>query len=167
MGRLTRDPELRQTGNGSSYCRIGIANNRNYTVNGERKEEVSFFNCVAWGKQAEIINQYARKGKQVAIDGRLQQRSWQDQDGKSQSSVDIVIERLQLLGSAGEGGGGASGGGSYGRGGSSSYGDSTPTQGGYGGPSGSSGSSGYGGSRGAPAPEPDFPDIVDDDDIPF
>ena len=89
VGRLTRDPELRQTGAGTSMCRFGIANNRNYTTGGERREEVSFFNCVAWARTAEIINQYCRKGKQVAIDGRLQQRSWENQEGKKQSSVEI------------------------------------------------------------------------------
>ncbi len=110
IGRLTRDPELRQVGSGGNFmCRLSIANNRNYTTNGERREEVSFFNCVAWGRQAEIINQYCRKGKQVAIDGRLQHRTWQGQDGKKQSTVDIVIENLQMLGPAG-GGGGAGGG---------------------------------------------------------
>jgi single-strand DNA-binding protein len=108
IGRLTRDPELRQTGTGTSYCRFSIANNRNYTANGERKEEVSFFNCVAWGKQAEIINQYTRKGKQVAIDGRLQQRSYQGQDGKTQSVVDVVVERLQFIGAPDAQGGGDS-----------------------------------------------------------
>lgn len=110
IGRLTRDPELRQVGSGGNFmCRLSIANNRNYTTNGERREEVSFFNCVAWGRQAEIINQYCRKGKQVAIDGRLQHRTWQGQDGKKQSTVDIVIENLQMLGPAGGGGGGGGG----------------------------------------------------------
>jgi single-strand DNA-binding protein len=99
IGRLTRDPELRQTNGGTSYCRFGIANNRNYTSNGERREEVSFFNCQAWGKTAEIINQYCKKGKQVAVDGRLQQRSWEDKEGRRQSSVDVVVESLQMLGS--------------------------------------------------------------------
>lgn len=98
VGRMTRDPELRQTGSGTAFCKFGIANNRNYTANGERKEEVSFFNCTAWGRTAEVINQWCKKGKQVAIDGRLQQRSWEDKDGKRQSAVDIVVENLQMLG---------------------------------------------------------------------
>lgn len=155
VGRLTRDPELRQTGSGTAFCKFGIANNRNYTANGERREEVSFFNCVAWGRQAEIINQYCRKGKQVAIDGRLQQRSWEDKEGKKQSSVDVIVENLQMLGSPGEGGGGGSGGGYQG------------SSGGYGGSGGGSG--------GASAPADPYadsgagfgPDAPDDDDIPF
>ncbi len=109
VGRLTRDPELRHVGSGTALCKISIANGRNYTVNGERKEETSYFNCTAWGKQAEIINQYCRKGKQVAIEGRLQQNRWQGQDGKTMSAVDIIIERLQMLGSAADGAGRSSG----------------------------------------------------------
>jgi len=105
VGRMTRDPELKHTANGGAYVRFGLANNRNYTAGGERKEEVSFFNCVAWGRQAEIIHQYCKKGKQVAIEGRLQQRSWQSQDGQKQNTVDIVVSFLQMLGSA-QGGGG-------------------------------------------------------------
>ncbi|MCB1307020.1 MAG: single-stranded DNA-binding protein [Leptospiraceae bacterium] len=115
IGRLTRDPELRQTQSGTSYARFSIANNRMYVAGGERREEVSFFNCVAWGRQAEVINQYCRKGKQVAIEGRLQQRSWENQEGKKQSVVDVVVEQLQMLGSPGDGGGsGSSGDGAYG-----------------------------------------------------
>jgi single-strand DNA-binding protein len=110
VGRLTRDPELRQTTGGASFCRFSVANNRNYTQNGERREEVSFFNCVAWGRQAEIINQYCRKGKQVAIEGRLRQNSWQDKDGKKQSTVEVVIDQLQMLGGQ-QGGAAPSGGG--------------------------------------------------------
>ncbi len=101
VGRLTRDPELRQTNQGTSYCRFSIANNRSYTTGGDKKEETSYFNCVAWGRQAELINQYAKKGKQLAVDGRLQQRSWQNQEGKSQSTVDVIAERVQFLASAG------------------------------------------------------------------
>lgn len=157
IGRLTRDPELRQTGAGTSYCRFGIANNRNYTTNGERREEVSFFNCVAWGRQAEIINQYCRKGKQVAVDGRLQQRSWEDKEGKKQSSVDVVVEQLQMLGAPGDGGGSGGGG---------SYGDS----GGYSSEPSGGGSSSYQGGGGGGFSEPAPPyggDSMDDDDIPF
>ena len=154
VGRLTRDPELRQTGSGTAFCKFGIANNRNYTANGERREEVSFFNCTAWGRTAEIINQYCRKGKQVAIDGRLQQRTWEDKEGKKQSSVDVVVENLQMLGAPGDGGGG--GGGSYN--------------------SGSQASGGYsGGGSGSSAPADPYadagsgfgPEAPDDDDIPF
>jgi len=98
IGRLTKDPELKSVGSGSTLCRFSIANNRSYTTGGDKREEVNFFNCTAWGKQAEILSQYARKGKQLAIEGRLQQRSWEGQDGKKQSAVDIVVENFQFLG---------------------------------------------------------------------
>ena len=104
IGRLTRDPELRQIQSGTSLCRFSIANNRIYSQNGERKEEVSFFNCTAWGRLAEIVHQYCRKGKQVGVEGRLRHYSWQDNDGKKNSSVEVVAEQLQLLGSS-QGGG--------------------------------------------------------------
>ncbi len=104
IGRLTRDPELRQTNTGSSLCRFSIANNRIYMQNEQRREEVSFFNCVAWGRQAEIIARYCHKGKQVAINGRIKQSTWQDNEGRNRSNVDVVVDRLQLLGS-GPGGG--------------------------------------------------------------
>ncbi len=151
IGRLTRDPELKQTGSGSAFCRFGIANNRNYTTGGERREEVSFFNCIAWGRGAEIINQYCRKGKQIAIEGRLQQRSWEDKEGKKQSSVDVVVENFQLLGSSGGGGGGGEG----------SYGGSSDRGGSYGGRS-ESPSDSYADAGAGFGPEP-----ADDGDIPF
>lgn len=99
IGRLTKDPELKSVGSGSTLCKFSIANNRTYTTGGERREEVNFFNCTVWGKQAEILSQYARKGKQLAIEGRLQQRTWEGQDGKKMSAVDIVVENFQFLGS--------------------------------------------------------------------
>ncbi len=98
IGRLTRDPELRQTGNAASLCRFSIASNYIYVQNGERREEVSFFNCTAWGRRAETIQQYCHKGKQVAISGRLRQNTWQDNEGKKNSMVEVVVEQLQFLG---------------------------------------------------------------------
>lgn len=150
VGRLTRDPELRQTGTGTSYCRFSIANNRNYTANGERREETSFFNCVAWGKQAEIINQYTRKGRQVAIDGRLQQRSYQAQDGKTQSVVDVVVERLQFIGAGPD----AQGGGDSFRSGAPDYQQAPPAP-------------DYGANQGGGGFPGDYGDFPMDDDIPF
>lgn len=108
VGRLTRDPELKSVGSGSTLCKFGIANNRSYTTGGDKRDEVNFFNCTAWGKQAEILGQYARKGKQLAIEGRLQYRSWDGADGKKQSAVDIIVENFQFLGSRDDGGGSGS-----------------------------------------------------------
>jgi single-strand DNA-binding protein len=102
IGRLTRDPEIRTLPSGTAVAKFGIAVNRKYSVNNETKEEVSFFNCVVWGKMTEIIRQYCQKGKQVAIEGRLHQNRWQDaQSGQNKSVVEIVVENLQLLGSRG------------------------------------------------------------------
>ena len=95
-GRLTRDPEIRAAGQ-SQVCRFSLAVGRSMTVNGERKEETSFFDCVAWGRQAEIINQYCQKGKQLLVDGRLRQNTWDSPEGK-RSRVEIVVENFQLLG---------------------------------------------------------------------
>jgi len=98
IGRLTREPELKHVGTGTACCKFSLANNRTYTQNGERKEEVSFFNCVSWGKQAEIVNQYCRQGQQVAIEGRLKSSTWQDKEGKTKTGVDIVVDSLQMIG---------------------------------------------------------------------
>src|SRR5512135_1922754 len=98
VGRLTRDPELRQVKN-SSVCKFSIASNRSYTVNGEKREKVSYFNCVSWGKQAEILNQYLKKGMQVVVNGSLDQQQWTDSNGIKRYSIDIVCEKVQFIGS--------------------------------------------------------------------
>ena len=98
IGRITRDPELRQIQSGVSVVSFGLAVGRSYMASGERREETSFFDCTAWGKLAEIVANYTNKGKQVAVTGRLQQRSW-EQDGQRRSKVEIVVENLQLLAS--------------------------------------------------------------------
>lgn len=105
IGRLTRDPEIRTISTGTSVAKFSIAVNRKYSVNSEAREEVSYFNCVAWGRLVEVVRQYCQKGKQVAIEGRLRQNRWQDQQsGQNRSTVEIVTENLQLLGKGGEGG---------------------------------------------------------------
>lgn len=97
IGRLVRDPELRTTQNGTSVVSFSIANNKTYTASGEKKEQVSFFNCVAWGKLGEVIVQYCKKGHRIGVEGRLQQRSWEDQQGQKRSTVEIVTENFQFL----------------------------------------------------------------------
>lgn len=101
IGRFTRDPEYKIVNEGSSLVNFSIANNRTYVVNGVKKEETHFFDCVAWGKLAEIIKQYASKGKQVLVEGRLVQETWDTPDGKKASKVKIRLENIQLLGSRG------------------------------------------------------------------
>ena len=103
IGRMVRDPELTYTQGGSSVTNFSIANNRSYTVSGEKKEMVSFFNCVAWAKTGEVIAQYCKKGQRIAIEGRLQQRSWDDQSGNKRSTVEVVVENFQFLSGKEEG----------------------------------------------------------------
>ena len=104
IGRLTKDPELKNTQGGTSIASFSIANNRSYTAQNEKKEDVSFFNCIAWGKGGEVLAQYAKKGAKIGIEGRLQQRSWQDQNGQKRTTVEIVVENFQFLGGNGQGG---------------------------------------------------------------
>lgn len=108
IGRLTRDPELRYTPAGAAVASFTIASNRTYTVNGEKKDKVSYFDCVAWSKMGEIITEYCRKGHRIAIEGRLDQRSWDDQEGKKRTKIEIVVEGFQFLTPKGEGGSGES-----------------------------------------------------------
>ena len=99
-GNLTRDPELRTTPNGASVCSFSVAVNRVYRdSNGERREDVSFIDCSAWGKLGEMINQYAKKGSGVLVSGRLDQRSWEDKTtGQKRSRVEIVAEDFNFTG---------------------------------------------------------------------
>jgi len=98
VGRLTRDPELRSTNSGSYLCRFTLASNRTiFQKDGENKEEVGFFDCVAWGKLAEIISKYTQKGRRVGIDGSLRFSSWENTEGKRQSKVEIFVENFQFL----------------------------------------------------------------------
>ncbi|MDP3973773.1 MAG: single-stranded DNA-binding protein [Candidatus Daviesbacteria bacterium] len=97
IGNLTRDPELRYTPNGAAVCTFGIATNRTYVSEGERKEEVDFHRLVAWNKLAELCNQLLKKGNRVFISGRLQTRQWEGQDGQSRQVTEIVIEDMILL----------------------------------------------------------------------
>ena len=106
VGNLTRDPELRATSSGTQVCSFGIAVNRVYRdASGANKENVSFFDCAAWGKQGETIAQYAKKGTAMLVSGRLEQRSWDDKaTGTKRSRVEIVLEDFNFLGGNVEGG---------------------------------------------------------------
>lgn len=97
IGRLTSDPILKYTPNGTAVSSFSLATNRSYNTGGEKKEQVSFFSCVAWNKLGEIIFEYCNKGHRVGIDGRLQQRSWEDQQGNKRSAVEIIVENVQFL----------------------------------------------------------------------
>ncbi len=111
IGRLTRDPELRQTPNGASVCQMGLATNYVYTnqQNGQKVEQVEYHNVVLWRKLAEIANQYLKKGRRVYIEGRLVTRSWDAQDGTKRSKTEIVADNMIML-DGGQGAPGAQGG---------------------------------------------------------
>lgn len=96
IGRLTNGVELRQTPSGTAVAGFAMAVNHTYTKDGDKKEEVSFINCTAWGKTAEIIAQYTSKGHRIGIEGRLNQKRW-EKDGKQHSAVEIVVETFQFL----------------------------------------------------------------------
>lgn len=97
IGNLTRDPELRYTPNGAAVCTFGMATNRTYVTEGERKEEADFHRLVAWNKLAELCQQLLKKGNKVFISGRLQTRSWEGQDGEKRTVTEIVVEDMILL----------------------------------------------------------------------
>jgi len=97
IGRLTRDPEIRYTPAGTAVASFSLANGKTFMQTGEKKEQTSYFDCIAWSKLGEVINEYCKKGHRIAIEGRLQQSRWDDQDGKKRSKVEIVIENFQFL----------------------------------------------------------------------
>ncbi len=100
IGNLTRDPELRFTPSGSPVAGFGLAVNRTYTnKQGEKVENVDFFNIVVWAKLAELCAEYLKKGRPVALEGRLSSRSWETEDGQKRSVVEVVAENVQFLGS--------------------------------------------------------------------
>ncbi|HEB12206.1 MAG TPA: single-stranded DNA-binding protein [Actinobacteria bacterium] len=106
IGNLTRDPELRFTPNGSPVANIGLAVNRTYTnKQGEKVQSVDFFTVVVWAKLAELCAEYLKKGSPIAVEGRLQSRSWEKEDGTKRSVVEVVGENVQFLGRPGAGAG--------------------------------------------------------------
>ena len=108
IGNLTRDPELRYTPKGMAIAKIGIAINRSWkSETGELKEEVTFVDVDVFGRTAENVGQYMRKGRPILIEGRLRLDQWDDkQTGQKKSKLGVVAETVQFLGSPGEGGGG-------------------------------------------------------------
>jgi single-strand DNA-binding protein len=111
IGRLTRDPEMRATANGANVVSFSVATGFTWTdQSGQKKEQTEFHNVVAWRKLADIVVQYLKKGSQVYIEGRLQTRSWDGQDGKKNYRTEIVADNMIMLGRPGAGGPGNSGG---------------------------------------------------------
>ena len=110
IGRLTRDPEMRTTPQGTNVVSFSVATSYAYPdASGAKQERTEFHNCVAWRKLADIIQQYLKKGRQVYIEGRLQTRTWDGQDGKKNYRTEIVVDNMIMLGSGQGGAGGSSG----------------------------------------------------------
>ena len=149
LGNLTRDPEVRYTPKGSAVADLGIAVNRQYTLDtGEKREEVTFVDVTFWGRTAEIAGEYLKKGRSVFIEGRLQLDTWDDkQSGQKRSKLKVIGEMMQMLGARP---GGAAGGDEGG-------GEEFSSRGAR---------SGGGGARSTPPPKGGAPE-PDDDEIPF
>jgi single-strand DNA-binding protein len=97
-GRLTRDPELRYTPSGTAVSSFSIASSRSYKgQDGEWKQAVAFVNIVAWGKQAVLVNEYLKKGSAVFLEGRLNSRSWETEEGQKRSALEVTVDRVQFL----------------------------------------------------------------------
>ena len=105
MGNLTRDPQLKYLPSQMAVVEFGMAVNHKFrTKTGEDREEVLFIDCAAFGKQAEVIHQYCKKGKPIFVEGRLKYDTWEDKSGAKRSKVSVVVENFQFLG-ARDGGG--------------------------------------------------------------
>lgn len=104
MGNLTRDPEMRQLPGGQNLAKLGLAINRVYIVNGEKREEVCFIDVNVWGKQADTAANYLRRGAPVLIEGFLRLESWVDKNGAKQSRHSITCDQLRLVGGPSRGG---------------------------------------------------------------
>jgi single-strand DNA-binding protein len=107
IGNVGKDPEMRYTANGHAVTTFSVAVNRNFqSPEGERREETDWFEIVTWNKLAELCSQFLQKGRQAYIEGRLQTRSWEGQDGQKRYRTEVVAQTVLFLGSAGGGGGG-------------------------------------------------------------
>ena len=115
MGNLTRDPEVKYTSGGTAIAKLGMAINHTWTnKEGQKQEETTFVDVDAFGRQAEVIGQYLKKGRPVMIEGRLKLDQWDDkQTGQKRSKLGVTLEGFQFLDSRGEGGGGGGGGQGY------------------------------------------------------
>ena len=112
VGRLGRDPETRYTSGGQAVANFSVATDESYKDrNGERQKRTEWHKIVVWGKQAEIAQQYLKKGSLVFIEGRIQSREWQDKEGQKRTSFEIVANNFRMLGGRAEGAAAAGAGG--------------------------------------------------------
>jgi single-strand DNA-binding protein len=152
VGRLGRDPETRYTGGGQAVANFSVATDESYKdKNGERQKRTEWHKIVVWGKQAEIAQQYLKKGSLIFIEGRIQSREWQDKEGQKRTSFEIVANNFRMLGGRAESAAAASGGASRSGGSDDFESHAAPADDSYGG----------GGAPSAGGPE------ISDEDIPF
>jgi single-strand DNA-binding protein len=171
VGNLGADPEVRYLPSGDAVANIRLATTDRYKdkASGEFKELTEWHRVAFFGRLAEIVNEYLKKGSAVYIEGRLRTRKWQGQDGQDRYSTEIVADQMQMLGARGAGGGGGGDEGGYGGG----YGGGRDMErgGGAGGGGGGGRASGGAPQRSAPASRPSAPAAGGfdemDDDIPF
>lgn len=104
IGNLTKDPELRHTQSGTAVCNLRVAVNTRRKEGDEWVEKPNYFDVTVWGKQGENVAQFCSRGKQVGIDGRLEWREWQADDGTKRQAVEIVADSVKFLGGKSEGG---------------------------------------------------------------
>ena len=110
VGNLGRDPEMRYTPSGQAVTTLNIATNRTWTQDGEQRKETVWFRVTVWGRQAETVNEYLRKGRQVLIEGRLNPdengnpRVWTGNDGQARASFEVTAQTVRFLGGRGEAG---------------------------------------------------------------
>ena len=117
IGNLGGDPEMRFTASGQAVANFNVACNRRYTTrDGDQREETEWVRVVCWARLAEIAGQYLSKGRQVYVEGRLQTRQWEDRDGNTRYTTEVVAREMQMLGSRSGGGGGDFGGDDFGGG---------------------------------------------------
>jgi single-strand DNA-binding protein len=139
IGRLGKDPELRYTSSGKAVANFTIATNERWTSqDGQKQESTTWHNIVAWGRQAEVIKEYLGKGRQVYIEGRIDNRSYDDKEGNKRYISEVIVQNFQFIGDRGDSGGG----GSYDRSDNNQQSASVP-------------------------PEPPSGGASDDDDLPF
>lgn len=152
VGRLGRDPETRYTGGGQAVANFSMATDESYKdKNGERQKRTEWHKIVVWGKQAEIAQQYLKKGSLLYLEGRIQSREWQDKEGQKRTSFEIVANNFRMLGGRAEGASAGGGGGAMRSGGDDFESHAAPAEDSYGGGGASSGG----------GPE------ISDEDIPF
>jgi single-strand DNA-binding protein len=141
VGRLGKDPEIKYTQSGRAVANFSLATDRSWKgQDGQRQKETTWHNIVVWGRQAEVIKEYMSKGRQIYLEGRISNRSYDDKDGNKRYISEVVVEEFRFLGDRGDSGRGDSGGGG-----------------------------GGGGPQGGPPSDPPPPSgkASDDDDLPF